>query len=278
MADYSSGIKVLPQDYISPAIENAGKQMMQAEAMLRADEERRMERLNAMATFTMGDMVARDKAEVEKQKDEFLKKLVPEYRKHNGILPYETQADFNANKQSINLLIAKAEADRKEYYDVAKVMATNKDVDKTKTAEALKTWLSTPIGDRGSAYDAINMTFDLSEYFKKNVTVSPKEWSSKMDEHNKAHPERIYNYTQYSKQQVLDQMMNMYRNNPSVKKEIQDQMAKVGRTGTTDEDAAGFLVDYKYVDPFTRDDMKFTERGRTTTNVYNPGVLRIKGR
>lgn len=267
MADFSSNIRLLPEDTITPAIGNLTNTLMQAEAIKRQEDERKMARLTELATIAIGDVTTNDNMYLQGEKEKFLKKTTDLYRQYNGRLPYEKQAELNAGKQQILTAAAKAEQDKKDYYEVVKKMATDPNINKEKTGRYLSEWMKTPITQRESPYSAVRLNFDVPEYLKKNIIADPKKWTELSGDLGAGY----YDIERYAKEDVLTQMGNLYKANSSFRTEIDDRMAEAGITPKTMADVMSFMDKEKLADPFVKDNVafkKFPQRSSTVINNY----------
>jgi len=267
MADFSSNIRLLPEDTITPAIGNLTNTLMQAEAIKRQEDERKMARLTELATIAIGDVTTNDNLYLQGEKEKFLKKTTDLYREYNGRLPYEKQAELNAGKQQIVTAATKAEQDKKDYYEVVKKMATDPNINKDKTGRYLSEWMKTPITQRESPYSAVRLNFDVPEYLKKNIIADPKKWTELSGDLGAGY----YDIERYAKEDVLTQMGNLYKANSSFRTEIDDRMAEAGVTPKTMADVMSFMDKEKLADPFVKDNVafkRFPQRASTVVNNY----------
>ena len=135
MEDFSSNIRVAPaEDKISPAIGNFTNTLLQVAGMQRMENERKMQKLTDLATISYGDVLLGDNVELQKGKSGLMQDISAAYGKadkegHPGNLSFEVQANLAARKQQIMMQAAKAEQDKKDFIDVTKHIATNKDID-----------------------------------------------------------------------------------------------------------------------------------------------------
>jgi hypothetical protein len=268
MPDFTSHINLMPEDKITPAINDLTNTLMKVEMVKRAEDERKMARLTDLATFALGDMTNRDNADIQKMAEEFKNSLVPLYQQSEkngmkGNLPYSVQADLNAKKQQIMRMAAKAEQDKKDFYELNKMMATNKDIDQGKTKRGVDAWYNEPIDKRGSIYSAVRLNFDVNEYFKKNIINDPKKWTELSGKNGAG----TYDIERYAKEDVLGQMVDMYQNNPRLKQEVDDRMAEEGIKAKNIGDVKNAMDKWQWADKFVVDNMDFKQHNRT--NIYN---------
>jgi hypothetical protein len=268
MPDFTSHVNLMPEDKITPAINDFTNTLMKVEMVKRAEDERKMARLTDLATFALGDMTNRDNAAIQKMAEEFKNSLVPLYQQSEkngmkGYLPYPVQADLNAKKAYIMRMAGKAEQDKKDFYDLNKMMATNKDIDQEKTKRGVDAWYNEPIDKRGPIYSAVRLNFDVNEYFKNNIINDPKKWTELSGKNGAG----TYDIERYAKEDVLGQMVDMYQNNPRLKQEVDDRMAEEGIKAKNIGDVKNAMDKWQWADKFVVDNMNFKQDNRT--NIYN---------
>jgi hypothetical protein len=267
MPDFTSHVNLMPEDKITPAINDFTNTLMKVEMVKRAEDERKMAKLVDLTTVALGDMSAGDYTELQKQKEDFFNYTTSKYQESDkngmrGNLSFSVQAELNAKKQSILRYAAKAEQDKKDIHDVMKLAATNKDVDQEETAANLRTYLKTPIAQRGDAWDIVSMNFNPSEYIKKNLVRIPQDSTEITGKFGAG----TYNRTIYEANDALSQQMDWYKTRPEFKKGIDKEMGKMGIDSSSPDNVKNYLYN-TYALPQAENSFKFQRHNQT--NIYN---------
>lgn len=168
-------VNILPQDTITPALQNVFGQLNNINLAKMQEETRKRNELAQLSEVSLQNISANDNIYLQKQKDQFIKDAAKSYGENKGYLPYETQAELNARKSNILMEAKASEEWKKQYEDVVKQMATSDKIDKVRTGKNLKDMMATqggeviPPSQRPNPYDAVSLNFDTNTYIKSNL-------------------------------------------------------------------------------------------------------------
>ncbi len=259
-------VRILPQDTITPALQNVFSQLSGINAAKIQEETRKRNELAQLTELSLQNISNNDNAYLQKQKDEFVSDAAKRYGENKGYLPYDVQADLNTRKSNIMMEAKASEEWKKQYEDVVKQMATNDKIDKEKTAANLKMMMTGPNGEpmapsqRMNPYNAVRLNFDTNEYIRQNLN---KELS-KRTEFDSKDKRKIWDIEERTPADVLGQLNQFYAGNPSFKKAIDDQIADSGFKGTSDE----FLMQ-NYVPTYVAENKTFKYKYPSSTTINN---------
>jgi len=218
MPQFTSNIAVLPNDTITPAVNDLAGNMMKMTQFKAVEQERRDAKLAELASVSLGNVFAGDNAELQKSKEDYINEVVKGTASSRGRIPWQQQAELLAKKQQLLQKAAVSEEHRKEYLDVMKKAVSDPAIDKEETLRSLQSWSQTPLSDRSSAWTVIQPRVSLQEYFGKNIKSNPVETTYVKG--NEIHKKEVF--------ESLPQMMAIVSENQLIQNKVSKEMEQSG--------------------------------------------------
>lgn len=174
----TSNINMLPDlaGFQSSVTQSLDKLAAIKEHEIKAEEARQKQLVDLITVSTQG-MADSDNIEISKALEEFQKEAIATFSKHKGRLPYEEQARLNAKNTDLKMMVAKSAEFRKEYQDLMKAVAMDKSqaYDKELTSQNLTKIMKTPLADRPSLWNAVEVNESPIEFVKKYANKDVSE-------------------------------------------------------------------------------------------------------